>query len=971
MGEVRRPVRDVGREVSEFRHGKRWTPRKNPCERPPGQPDFAGQPGPMDFEVRFRVREAKTHLEFYGYAVWNEQTVDSNGLPFDGDIDRYHFQWKMTTDAAGTIYAHENGEKVRGHKTVHVADDNKAQTLEVTGSAGGTFKISVGSEETGNINWNATAAQVKTALAALNAFVPADITEGGGPLGTNPVTLAFSGDDKTPKLVISDDDLTGPNPLILSTAKDTYRVDFGRMPQPRRLYVSCRLRVRAGAGCWSDWSLWTTPVHPIDGTSDPVPPAPTSTTIDFDHKHSARFDPLRCIVSGNYVGPWDVPGGDQEDDMARYHIQLQWSNDNGSTWEWPPKHHSKRDRDDNDGRWRVVFHNIDRRKLYRYRVCSEDRFNRRGPWAPGAVNANQRLDGWSAGADPKTFDEDPPAPTFLQADVDRARLTLEIADPDSFWKPRIDYYEWEVYYDSVTAPNLVQKDRMHRGLVKRFSLRKPKGHTIIARVRAFSASDEDSPWAQITCTTWTPPLPTIGTPSFDVQGPLHSRYRAIVPITVNDSAHNDNVDSVLVRLCHKAANVTPTTADKKQHDSVRIGDDPQEALFRNIPKWHYVFVRAKSIDGDDKESAFTGWIAMGRPKDSSATSTPGSVTGLAVATPAPRRVTGKWDEPDDDDVTRWRVVVKKGAATVDTALVRNNRHVYRVPKADVGIAHTMEVSAINDLGVIGAATSPGSGTPDDEDISGAGWDVGDIKKKGSSPVPAKWLRCNGAGLSTSAYPELFAAILYTYGGSGATFNIPDLNGRHPIGESSVYALGANDGDLEAVRSAVHQHGNDSTSQPLTDDTTDGLPDPDYTGGTPTNGDAGNTAGSDFTQENQNHNHPSNSLGATIQITQSGQNFASNTPTTTGAAGRGGHEHPNAAFQGQVGSRDATHDHNGHSHNAGHGHNHGHGSHHHNGHQHGVHQHGHKHGAGGHGHGHQHDNKKRPHLAVKFIIKALP
>jgi Phage Tail Collar Domain len=963
MGEVRRPVRDVGREVSEFRHGRRWTPRKNPCERPPGQPDFAGQPGPMDFEVRFRVREAKTHLEFYGYAVWNEQTVDSNGLPFDGDIDRYHFQWKVTTDAAGNTYAHENGEKVRGHKTVHVADDNKSQTLEVTGSSGGTFKISVGSEETGTINWNATAAQVKTALAALNAFVPADITEGGGPLNSNPVTLAFSGDDKTPKLVISDDDLTGNNPSVTTSAKDAYRVDFGRMQQPRRLYVSCRLRVRAGAGCWSDWSLWTTPVHPIDGTSDPVPPVPANTSLTFDHQHSARFDPLRAIVAGDYVGNWDVPGGDKEDDMARYHIQLQYSNDNGSTWEWPPKKNVVRDKDDNDNRWRSVFHNIDRRKVYRYRVCSEDRFNRRGPWGPGSAFADGRLDGWSAQVDPKTADANPPAPTFLQSDIDRARLTLEIAEPDSTWKPRIDYYEWEVYYDTVTAPNLVQKDRMARGLHKRFTLRKPKGHTVITRVRAYTASDEVSAWAQITCTTWTPPLPTIGSVAFDVQGTRLNRYRAIVPVSVNDAGHNDNVDKILVRLCHKPTNVTPTTADKKQNESVRIGDDPQEGLFRNIPKRHYVFVRAKSVDGDDKESAFTGWVAMGRPVDSPATSTPGAVTGLSVATPAPRRVTAKWDEPDDDEVTRWRVVVKRAGTTVDTALVRNNRHVYRVPKADVGINHTMEVAAINDLAVEGALTSPGSGTPDDEDISGAGWDVGDIKKKGTAPIPAKWLRCNGNAYSTSSYPELFAVIGYTYGGSGATFNVPDLNGRHPIGESSVYALGANDGDAETVRSAVHQHTNDSTATPLTDDNTDGFPAGDFTGGIPDPGDAGNTAGSDFTQETTDHRHDGGGLNAPAGGPNQGNVSAGGSQNVA----QGSHTHN---INGLVGVKTLGHDHQGHGHNSGHGHNHGHGSHHHNGHNHGGHGHGHKHGGGGHGHGHGHDNKKRPHLAVKFIIKAM-
>jgi len=41
-----------------------------------------------------------------------------------------------------------------------------------------------------------------------------------------------------------------------------------------------------------------------------------------------------------------------------------------------------------------------------------------------------------------------------------------------------------------------------------------------------------------------------------------------------------------------------------------------------------------------------------------------------------------------------------------------------------------------------------------------------------------WILANGASLSTSAYPELFAAIGYTYGGAGANFNIPNMQNRY-------------------------------------------------------------------------------------------------------------------------------------------------------------------------------------------------
>jgi len=41
-----------------------------------------------------------------------------------------------------------------------------------------------------------------------------------------------------------------------------------------------------------------------------------------------------------------------------------------------------------------------------------------------------------------------------------------------------------------------------------------------------------------------------------------------------------------------------------------------------------------------------------------------------------------------------------------------------------------------------------------------------------------WVLANGASYLTASYPELFAAIGYTYGGSGANFNIPNMQNRY-------------------------------------------------------------------------------------------------------------------------------------------------------------------------------------------------
>ena len=52
---------------------------------------------------------------------------------------------------------------------------------------------------------------------------------------------------------------------------------------------------------------------------------------------------------------------------------------------------------------------------------------------------------------------------------------------------------------------------------------------------------------------------------------------------------------------------------------------------------------------------------------------------------------------------------------------------------------------------------------------------------GGPTTPAGWLNCDGASYPTSMYPSLFAAIGYTWGGSGPNFNVPDMRGRASIG----------------------------------------------------------------------------------------------------------------------------------------------------------------------------------------------
>lgn len=70
---------------------------------------------------------------------------------------------------------------------------------------------------------------------------------------------------------------------------------------------------------------------------------------------------------------------------------------------------------------------------------------------------------------------------------------------------------------------------------------------------------------------------------------------------------------------------------------------------------------------------------------------------------------------------------------------------------------------------------------------------GAIMQYAGAAAPSGWLLCQGQALSTAAFPNLFSTIGYTYGGSGSTFNLPDLRQRVPVGVGTGFALGATGG----------------------------------------------------------------------------------------------------------------------------------------------------------------------------------
>lgn len=79
-------------------------------------------------------------------------------------------------------------------------------------------------------------------------------------------------------------------------------------------------------------------------------------------------------------------------------------------------------------------------------------------------------------------------------------------------------------------------------------------------------------------------------------------------------------------------------------------------------------------------------------------------------------------------------------------------------------------------------------------VTGDTLPIGAIVPFGGWDAPTGWLICDGTLLNKTAYPELFNAIGYSFGGEdgGSTFGLPDLRGRVPVGEKD------NDSDFDGM-----------------------------------------------------------------------------------------------------------------------------------------------------------------------------
>jgi len=88
--------------------------------------------------------------------------------------------------------------------------------------------------------------------------------------------------------------------------------------------------------------------------------------------------------------------------------------------------------------------------------------------------------------------------------------------------------------------------------------------------------------------------------------------------------------------------------------------------------------------------------------------------------------------------------------------------------------------------------------------------TGQICGFGGLTAPSGWLLCDGASYNIADKPDLFNIIGYLYGGSGATFKVPDLRGRSVIGagqglELTARTLGSSLGTEKITNVPEHVH----------------------------------------------------------------------------------------------------------------------------------------------------------------------
>jgi microcystin-dependent protein len=119
------------------------------------------------------------------------------------------------------------------------------------------------------------------------------------------------------------------------------------------------------------------------------------------------------------------------------------------------------------------------------------------------------------------------------------------------------------------------------------------------------------------------------------------------------------------------------------------------------------------------------------------------------------------------------------AAVAEASATKSNK---KIPATTNNLASLSSSGDLQDSGVLASNVA---------DAVSFHYATGDVKMTAADSEPTGWLYCDGASLSTSTYSDLFSVIGYEFGGSGASFDLPDLRGRTAVGMDNLGGTSAN------------------------------------------------------------------------------------------------------------------------------------------------------------------------------------
>lgn len=124
---------------------------------------------------------------------------------------------------------------------------NEVQTVTLADTSGGHFHLIFDGVTSGNIAWNASAADVKTALVAMSNIGTGNVDTGGGALPGAPVTVTFQnalGARNVPQMTTDATSLTGgtPTATVATTTEGNLAAPVFRTPATMPAVVYLRLR---------------------------------------------------------------------------------------------------------------------------------------------------------------------------------------------------------------------------------------------------------------------------------------------------------------------------------------------------------------------------------------------------------------------------------------------------------------------------------------------------------------------------------------------------------------------------------------------------------------------------------------------------------------------------------------------------------------------------------------------------------